>query len=528
VNGCAGHYRGFVLLVVTSVAIIAYFTLFPFDFHRSGVSLADAVSDFDSQVTEGYVWLDVTSNLVLFVPFGFGVAGLLRARAVARGPARLATVAAGLALAFCIELLQALYLTRFASTTDVVVNAIGAAVGAEVALRWAGPAVGAWTAAVRWAARWLSAGRFIALASIWLLLWTAIAAFTVDLMELQDWDPSYPLIVGNEVGGDRPWDGTVTSLLVVDTVLDDDELDAVVAADSTGSPTEDRPDENPQVVASHDFTAGMKGFPEVEWVGSGTPDRTAAGVRMSDDSWLRSTRPATEISRALERTSQFTLVLEAATGSREQYGPARLMSISGGTLERNITLGQEGSDLALRFRTTVFGPDGTSPELLVPGVFADDSAQRIVVRYDGSTVSVDVGSDGGVRIERNTEFAPEIAAQIRGFPNAIEALQLDSTGTPILLAVYRSIVLLPFSFILGRWFRRDGRRTVVSAAGIAVVVVFELLLIAGVPRYDWRVARLTMTAAVLAGSVLVLLYAARWLEAAHRRPPAPTAGRPAP
>src|SRR3954471_11868003 len=97
-------------IVVAAVLTITYFTLFPFDFVRHGQSPSDVVKNFS--LTTGPLWKprEVPINTVLFMPFGFGLAGLARACGLSRRWSVVAGAALGMLLSTTVELLQSAWL----------------------------------------------------------------------------------------------------------------------------------------------------------------------------------------------------------------------------------------------------------------------------------------------------------------------------------------------------------------------------------------------------------------------------------
>ena len=225
------------LATAIAVGITAYFALFPFDFHRSADrNLGDALAEFDLTVFEDYAFLDLPLNVVLFVPFGFAVAGLLRALSFGPLRIRVGSLSAGLLLAFAFELLQSLLLTRFASLADVIANGLGAAVGAEMLLRW-GDGLVSWSAAVAGkVVDWFDLRRLALVGVAWFAAAVGLSAAAGETTTLSGWDPTFPLIVGNELKGDRPWEGVMSSLHLVDAVLDADEARALSDPRGRGRP----------------------------------------------------------------------------------------------------------------------------------------------------------------------------------------------------------------------------------------------------------------------------------------------------
>src|SRR5438309_7797764 len=73
---------------------------------------------------------DILVNLLLFVPFGFGVAGMMRERAAPQLQAILVALASGCLLSLGVETAQCWLPTRDPSLVDVAANTISAALGA--------------------------------------------------------------------------------------------------------------------------------------------------------------------------------------------------------------------------------------------------------------------------------------------------------------------------------------------------------------------------------------------------------------
>lgn len=112
----------------------------------------------------------------------------------------------------------------------------------------------------------------------------------------------------------------------------------------------------------------VEGIPR--WVRNGavraSPDRLdfrTAGMARSEGppAWLA----------AVIADSTLDLEVDIRSHRPLQFGPARILTVSRGTSLRNLTLGQEGSDLIIRLRTPATNLNG-SPSYTIPGIFKDD------------------------------------------------------------------------------------------------------------------------------------------------------------
>ncbi len=127
-----------------------------------------------------------------------------------------------------------------------------------------------------------------------------------------------------------------------------------------------------------------------------------AGVRSTQDE-LRFTAPGIALThqppdwlREVIAGAPLEILIDVQTASNTQSGPARILTLSGNTGQRNITIGQAGADLVIRLRRSETMENGTPP-FIVPGVFRDLKFHRIRLSVKRDTLAVTV--DGVPRIE---------------------------------------------------------------------------------------------------------------------------------
>lgn len=468
-------------LLVLSVVVILVATLFPFDLHvPAGRSWSDAFGELGPEPFEWWALVDGAINVALFVPFGVAVARLAGRWRSASGSSLavvIVALAAGAGASFAIEMTQGLALARHPSLNDVTANAFGAVGGALVVIG-VGPTVERWLGSARSALRVVLLRRPAPLCIGWMVVVTAIALSSPLLTRPSGWDESYPMLLGDERGGGRPWSGDIESVRFVGRALTDAEVRRVMA----DPPVRFVPGPNPELV------------------------------------------------RAVERSSGFTLVLVVTPADLAQTGPARIFSISDGLWRRNLTVGQAGRDLAVRIRTPVTGADGTSPEIIVPDVFSARRPHRLAVRYDG--VTLEVGLDDDLTAHRVT-LGPAIASAVLVFPARTQRLRLGTPGPTVLELGFGLLVAFPIA--LGLAVHRLRRPRVFAAgagaAGIAVAALAahhggRAFVVGGMASVDVGVVTLPVVVVdvVLVAILTVTLVAtlSRWSR------PAPDAGTVAP
>lgn len=280
--------------------------------------------------------LDIVLNVLLYVPLGVALMRL--------GPLRAFGLAA--ALSFVMELSQIWSIGRFASPYDVLVNSLAALAAA-------------------WVARLLHPARITEPISIPVKTWVAVlsgllatglfvlCAIPVPRVTLTSWDAEYPLQLGNELTGDRPWVGRIASATLAPRASS--VKDGVVSAGPL------------------DIKAG---------------DR----VQLPADA----ARNFASLARA---SDEFAVMARFTPADVERTGPARIVSFSHDTEHRNFDLGQEREHLAFRIRTSNTGPNGNSPLMVTGDVLKPGREASVIANFDSRVARVFV--NGGLQARHN-------------------------------------------------------------------------------------------------------------------------------
>lgn len=133
---------------------------------------------------------------------------------------------------------------------------------------------------------------------------------------------------------------------------------------------------------------GQEG-PSLVWAEGPATPQGDGGVTVGPGQWLISHEPPSEFFIYARSCNDIEISAKGvSTSDPVQSGPARIVSISDGPKQRNITLGQEGDALSIRLRTPAAGDNGQKPEMLVPGIFTDQRPRDIYVRYNAPTLIV--------------------------------------------------------------------------------------------------------------------------------------------
>ena len=150
-------------------------------------------------------------------------------------------------------------------------------------------------------------------------------------------------------------------------------------------------------------------------VGTNHVEVATGNVRFSKSGILKSRGAPAWVADAIEQ-NELSIELTVRPFLSDQKGPARILTISKGPYERNLTIGQQGRDLVIRLRRGDFTPNG-EPQFEADGVFADAGVKRITVAIRDQTLDVRV--DGTPVIEDQLLPRAPLARWNRSFPLAL-------------------------------------------------------------------------------------------------------------
>lgn len=109
--------------------------------------------------------------------------------------------------------------------------------------------------------------------------------------------------------------------------------------------------------------------------------RQPGSLRIDRDTTIRSSGPATKITRAIRKSGAISVVALVHPHNDRQDGPARIVSLSSDTQRRNFTLGQDGGQYDFRLRSTATGDNGI-PSLASPADTAKTTPTHVVYTRD--------------------------------------------------------------------------------------------------------------------------------------------------
>jgi hypothetical protein len=428
-------------------------------------------------------------NLLMFVPFG----ALVHYGRQRRG-ANLFTIVttvgiAALLISFGVEWLQFSLPARDSSLVDITANTAGALVGVFASQTF-GAGIAGWINALRASAS--QTALTVALVSV-MVVSLAVSGGLQARARLSNWSPEYPLLVGNEQTGDRPWRGTVFSLEITDAVTPLSLVRRFAAGDSVlleGTS-----------LARFDF-GGSAPYRDVtgriadlDW--TAPPAHAAEGsAATTGQSWLQTHDAPSYVVRRLRETNAFTLRIACATSDPEQTGPARIVSNSVSSALRNFTVGQQGADLVVRVRTPLTGLNATRAETVVPEVFTNGNPRDILITYDGTSLVVAVAPSNQIV---RTELSPGLNAALTLRPRIVRLTQqwLYKLG-------YLAVLFLPPAVLIDLFGRARRDRMIFSVAYLftAAIAIEGVLMLASGRAFDFGNACVTAAAGAVVLTVV--------------------------
>lgn len=468
------NYRWLDTLFGVSVFSILFLTLLPFDFEKpEDTYLREIYTGFGHHSDP----FDLFGNLLLFIPFGFSLAGLLDHRKLGLLKVAIAVSLVSLALSTTVEILQVFLPERAATSIDLISNTTSGVLGFFIFYFFRNPVyrlVGCCFGILR---NIMTLRVVVATFLVYLISSCVLLHSFRDATQLSNWDGDYPLLVGNEMTADRAWKGQVSQFCIADRAASNGEVSQLFTPSNTCDTL------STSLIASYIFNGNQKTYPDRRQnlpalVSQGTlprKDRNQS-VFLNYKHWLQTTESVQLLAEKLKATSQFTLVTTIASASSSQQGPARIISLSKNALARNFTLGQEGNDLSFRLRTPLMGDNGMAPESIVPNVFSDTDFHRIVVTYDGWTVKFYVDR-------------PQHFYQLQLSPDATlfwsimsvfdKKIYLTPSSLWVYKALYSAILWVPLGLLFALvWVRYRGNLRF-SVLAIALGILFPTLLIEG-------------------------------------------------
>jgi VanZ family protein len=376
-------------IVIVSILIVAVATLFPFNFSREeGGSLRLFFSNFSHSSHLG----DKIKNIFLFIPFGFGLTCLLQTQKLGLLVKIVIVTCLSFILSFTVETLQIFLPSRETSPADLMTNSLGGFIGVLCFYIWKFKIISLLLSSIE-----KNKNRFnyqkIAIVFLGYLAASVLLILPLQTANnLSTWDLNYPLLLGNERTGDRPWQGYISEVAFADKVLSSAEIDTIFANRNWWQNIKSPLLANYQLQDGQNYRDRTESLPDLTWQGQPPTITDNRGIFLSDRHWLQTDSPVNLLNQSIKETSQFTIVTTIATANLQQTGPARIISLSDSIGKRNFTLGQQDNNLNLRLRTPINGINAQYLSTNLYNIFTDTQPHKLVITYANSGLHVYVDS----------------------------------------------------------------------------------------------------------------------------------------
>ena len=281
-----------------AVVGILFLTLYPFQFSlvRHGLPFLLIGWGKDAGAVNAFL------NVLLFIPYGFGLAESLRERGKSRAAVLGITFLAGALFSYTVEFFQFFIPVRDSGWGDVVNNSTGSALGSLV-YEFGGATILSFASQVESAfVTWLNWRRVIVSLFLYVGVWLAVSIHFQREVRIIDWAPHSMLLIGSSATEepDAAWDGRVFEVEFWNRALPETVAKAMTAGDPQTDPP---PLASYNLSGSPPFQDRRRVLPGLAWV----RDPSASAPPVAEASWLMSRAPISSLVNQVARTNRFSL-----------------------------------------------------------------------------------------------------------------------------------------------------------------------------------------------------------------------------
>ena len=480
-------------LLILALGGILFLTLYPFRFGFHSPSVTGSPFLLGKSLKNSGFY-DAFLNVLLFTPFGFGLAEKLRERGKSRAFAFTAALAVSALLSYSIEFLQIYIPERDSGWEDVFTNTFGALVGVLLFELFGATVLPILSACERALGARLSGWRAAGLLLLYFGLWFAASIPLQRETRLSNWNTDALLTIGNDASGKNPWVGQIRLLQIWDRPVSNDEARTMVASTSADPVA-------PGLMVSFDFSSSaprrdrMNLLPELVWTPKSPTQTEASSLVLDGSSWLSSQAAVPQLVQALRKSNQFALRI-ICTPAKANGADARILSISQPSGLADLNVRQEGPALVLSFRNGI-SVKKSQLASRVPEVFKIGETRDILYSYDGANLSQYV--DGKPQLIRYT-LGP--GAMLATFVHhRVKSAELTGYNY-----IYYALVFFPAGALLGIAARQSPVGRLASYVTFVVfILAFPALLefvFISVSGRSFSLVNLSLSVALMLGGML--------------------------
>jgi VanZ family protein len=499
------------VLAIASLVVIVVATIYPFRFViPQNFSIFNIFQDFDRTSH----LKDYGNNIVLFMPWGFSLSGILRRRKINYLAILILVLIASFALSLTVETVQVFLPRRASNFADITFNTIGGGVGGY--LYWRRKPIGDFIRALVFNHRQRLTPKSVGAVFLgyFFLIYLLVFSLLINV-NLSNWERFFPLIIGNESTADRPWEGRIKQLHISDRALslaeitaafDEKEVFWLKSGNSLASYLFSAKNNEKQ----SNFANLIGNNPQLFWHVEISkvpvkPYNSVDSVLLESNRWLKTRDAVQKITNNLKKSNQFTWAAIVATNNIKQVNLPRIISLSGNPFYRNFTIAQEEKSLILRLRTPTTGVNGNEPELMIPEIFTDLDFHYLIFTFDSHKLDCYIDRPDN---KYTFVFEPEISIW-SFFPVIIPAWRINLADFNKLfyrLGFY-SILFIPLGFLAGSilsFFNRQKLTQIILIITLCLIPPF-LIEQLYVTLFDqpMRIFNLILSTAILLVTTLI-------------------------
>ena len=269
---------------------------------------------------------NVFLNILLFTPFGFGLAEKLREGGKSRRFTLAIALIVGALFSYGIEFLQIYIPERDSGWEDVVTNSTGSVVGFLLFEGLGRTVLPILSACERALTAVLSGWRVALVLLLYFGFWFAASIHLQRESGLSNWNPDSLLVIGNDAAGKNAWTGQIRLVQIGDRAISNDQVKRVLAAESVNITV-------PGLRASFDLSSAtplhdqLHFLPNLVWTPRIPAHLETNSLVLDGSTWLSSSVNVADLIQDLRRSNQFTIRIVCTPGTTNGVD-ARILSVS--------------------------------------------------------------------------------------------------------------------------------------------------------------------------------------------------------
>ncbi|MEA5577614.1 VanZ family protein, partial [Anabaena sp. UHCC 0451] len=305
------------LFVLATILVIAIATLYPFNF---SFPHSFSVADFFDSFNNASSFQDQVNNVLLFMPLGFACANLLQKFKFRLILQIIIVLLLSFGLTLTVETLQIFLPSRSSTPADIFNNTVGGCLGSLSFYFWNYQSLTNTISPVKKNNSRLSNQKIIGFILGYISFILLISLLWISTTNLSNWDLNYPLILGNESTGNRPWQGYISKVYITDKAISSYEARKGFNDPNYFNNLGDSLLANYQLNGKCCYQDQTGNLPELLWQRKPKNIAESQGVFLNSSQWLKTAESVKNLSQRISQKSEFTLSATLATDNIQQNG----------------------------------------------------------------------------------------------------------------------------------------------------------------------------------------------------------------